>query len=70
MEQTDRLTLNTGEERRIRVATIGHAVFAATMIGLGIIGVIQGKFTPTWAGVPKSFPCARGWLISAPLFLC
>jgi uncharacterized membrane protein len=60
MEQTVRLTLNTGKERRIRVATIGHAVFAATMIGLGIIGVIQGKFTPTWAGVPNGLPLREG----------
>ncbi|HEY4256427.1 MAG TPA: hypothetical protein VGM66_04355 [Candidatus Udaeobacter sp.] len=26
------------------------------MIALGIFGLIQGNFTPTWAGVPKSVP--------------
>ena len=42
--------------RAIAVASWGHAFFAAMMIGIGVWGLVQGDFTPTWASVPKAVP--------------
>lgn len=40
----------------MRILSWGRAVFAVTLIALGIMGFIQGHFTSTWTGVPSSVP--------------
>jgi uncharacterized membrane protein len=56
------------EDKALRITSVGQAVFAATMIGLGILGLIKGDFTPVWEPVPKWVP-AREVLVYLCAFL-
>jgi uncharacterized membrane protein len=37
----------------MRIASTGHAIYAVTMIGLGIIGLLHHNFVPVWNPAPK-----------------
>jgi uncharacterized membrane protein len=43
-------------ERAMRIASIGHGVFAAIMIAIGLDGLITGAFLGMWGGVPAHLP--------------
>jgi uncharacterized membrane protein len=40
----------------IRIASPGHAIFALTLIVIGILGLSRGDLPGIWQSVPKDFP--------------
>ena len=40
----------------MRIPSVGHAVFAATLMAVGVAGLIFGDFAGVWSGPPKGFP--------------
>jgi len=47
---------NSAGAKAMGITSLGQAVFAVTMVTIGILGLIQGDFTPTWTGAPKGMP--------------
>lgn len=40
----------------MRVASLGHAIFAIAMIALGVLGFSKGDFEGVWGGAPARLP--------------
>jgi uncharacterized membrane protein len=53
------VTWSTTTEKSPRIAGWGHVVFAATLIAFGVAGLVEGRFTPIWTGVPKTLPARQ-----------
>jgi uncharacterized membrane protein len=46
----------------MRIKSVGHALFAATLAAFGILGLIRAELAPIWGAVPAGFP-ARAALL-------
>lgn len=49
----------------MRIASVGHAAFAAAIIALGILGLIHGNLPPVWDPLPNGVPARE-----ALVYLC
>jgi len=56
----------------MRTVGVGQVVFALTMIGVGILGIVQHDFVQVWQPVPKTFPAREAlvWLCVAVSIAC
>lgn len=62
MQEADRLDGTTQATGGLRIS---GAVFAAVLVGLGILGLINGDLAPGWSPVPESMPARQ-----ALVYLC
>jgi len=53
----------------MRIVSVGHALFALTLIALGIVGFARSDFSAIWQPVPKGVP-AREILVFLCAFIC
>jgi uncharacterized membrane protein len=54
----------------MRIASVSHAVFAATMIALGIVGLVKGSdYAAIWQPIPQSVP-ALAYVCSSVSLAC
>src|SRR6185437_1853849 len=60
--------VTAAEESAMQVRSIGHAVFAAVLIGIGVLGLVKSEYAAIWAGMPKDLP-ARGALLQLSALL-
>jgi len=47
----------------MRIASAGHAAFAAVMVVLGVVGLVKGDFMPVWQPVPKGVPAREALVV-------
>lgn len=56
----------------MRIVSVGQAVFALTMVGVGVLGWMRGDFVQIWQPVPRAFPAREVliWLCAAISLAC